>query len=139
MAFNKGSLARITHPALADAIARGDHWRIVAAERDIAVWRRATPADREAWREEKREAIREAKARGEDTFGMTFDSAGEPQLPPSDIYFTHGNDWNLGDVVTIVRGRCRAERGYYDVPGCAEVMLPNGTIAFIKKEFLTAV
>jgi hypothetical protein len=138
MAFNKGSLARISSPALADAIARGDRRSIRSHERDIDVWRRATPADREAWREKKREAIREAEARGEDTFLMTFDSAGEPRLPPSDVHFERGLHWDLGDVVTIIRGRCRAERGYATVPNCAEVMLPGGTVAFIKKEFLTA-
>jgi hypothetical protein len=139
MAFNKGSLARISSPALADAIARGDRWSIRSHESDIGVWRRATPADNEAWRANLAERARAAKLRGEDTFSVYCDSAGEPRLPPTDAYFPRGESWDLGTVVTIIRGRCRAPRGYGTVAGCAEVMLPNGNIAFIKKEFLTAV
>ncbi len=139
MAFNKGSLARIAHPALAEAIAQGDRWSIRRHDTDIAVWRRATPADREAWHANLAERARAAEARGEDTFSIYCDSAGESRLPPSDTYFSRGESWDLGTVVTIIRGRCRAPRGYGNVPGCAEVMLPCGNIAFIKKEFLTAV
>ena len=139
MAFNKGSLARINHPALAEAIARGDRWAVRSHESDIGVWRRATPADNEAWRANLAERARAAEARGESTFSIYCDSAGEPRLPPTDTHFRRGESWDLGDIVTIIRGRCRAQRGYYDIPGCAEVMLPNGNIAFIKKEFLVAV
>ena len=139
MAFNKGSLARITHLALEDAIARGDSWDTALHQRDIGVWRRATEADREAWRADLAERARAADARGEDTFSIYCDSAGEPRLPPTDTHFKRGESWDLGTVVTIIRGRCRAPRGYSNVAGCAEVMLPCGNIAFIKKTFLTAV
>jgi hypothetical protein len=139
MAFNKGSLARINHPALAEAIARGDRWAVRSHESDIGVWRRATPADNEAWRANLAERARAAEARGESTFSIYCDSAGEPRLPPTDAYFSRGESWDIGTVVTIIRGRCRAPRGYGNVPNCAEVMLPNGNIAFIKKEFLAAV
>ena len=139
MAFNKGSLARITHPALTEAIARGDRWSIPSHESEIGVRRRATSADSEAWRANLAERARAAEARGEDTFSIYCDSAGEPRLPPSDVYLERCFHWNLGDVVTIIRGRYRAPRGYGNVPNCAEVMLPGGAVVFIKKEFLVAV
>ena len=108
MAFNKGSLARITSPALEAAIAWGDRWSIRSHEADIRLWRRATPADNEAWRANLAERARAAEARGEDTFSIYCDSAGESRLPPTDTYFSRGESWDLGTVVTIIRGRCRA-------------------------------
>jgi len=138
MAFNKGSLARITHPEghterFGDGSIRVSSLGMRA--KTIKVWRRATAADDTAWRERQHEAARLAEARGEDTFGIYRDSAGESRLPPQSVFI----DFELGDVVTIIRGRCRASLGYTTIPGCAEVMLPNGSVGFIEKKFLSPI
>lgn len=126
MSFNKGKLAIITARRPPGAVRR---------KRAITVWRRATSEDKAAWRESLREAARLAEARGEDTFSIYRDCAGESRLSPQDVYL----DFELGDIVQIVRGRCSAQLGYTNIRNCAEVLLPSGEVAFIEKKYLSPI
>ena len=61
------------------------------------------------WHAEKRAATQEALSKGEDTFHINFDSAGEPQLAPRHAY----KILNTEMVYEVLRARCRVERGYH--------------------------
>ena len=132
MSFNKGTLATIVH---GQAHTVTDDWELKRRKRAITVWRRSTAADTAAWRERQREAARLAEARGEDTFSIYRNDAGESRLSPQDVYL----DFELGDIVQIVRGRCSAQLGYHSVRNCAEVLLPSGELAFIEKKYLSPI
>ncbi len=132
MSFNKGTLATIVHGQAHEVT---DSWALERHTRAITVWRRSTSEDTAAWRARQREAARLAEARGEDTFSIYRDDAGESRLSPQDVYL----DFALGDIVQIVRGRCSARLGYHDVRNCAEVLLPSGEIAFIEKKYLSPI
>ena len=133
MSFNKGTLAIIDHGL--DRSTTRNRWALERRKRAITVWRRATSEDKAAWRERQREAARLAEARGEDTFSIYRDDAGESRLSPQDVYL----DFELGDIVQIVRGRCSARLGWNNVRNCAEVLLPSGEIAFIEKKYLSPI
>jgi hypothetical protein len=132
MSFNKGTLATIVHGQKHTVT---DEWELKRRKRAITVWRHATAEDAEAWQESKRKAAAEAEARGEDTFSIYMDSAGESRLSPRDVYL----DFELGDIVQIVRGRLRGRLGYHSVNNVAEVLLPSGELAFIEKKYLSPI
>lgn len=87
---------------------------VVLVAANACLWRRATEAEREAWYADKRKATEEARANGEDTFYINFDSAGEPRIAPRD---TTRPGPHAGEFV-VVKGRARTKRGYYDAAGC---------------------
>ena len=132
MSFNKGTLATIVHGQAHEVT---DSWALKRRKRAITVWRPATADDTAAWRERQREAARLAEAAGESTFGIYMDDAGESRLPPQSVYL----NFELGDVVQIVRGRCSARLGWNNVRNCAEVLLPSGELAFIEKKYLSPI
>ena len=72
-----------------------------------------TAEDTERWYEEKRKATEEAKAKGEDTFSINFDCAGESRLPP------RGGRAKLfrGTAYRVLRARCRESFSYYNPTG----------------------
>lgn len=77
-----------------------------------------TSADIEEWRQAKRNAMDEAMKRGEDTFDIAFDSAGEPRLPPRHSY----KELNPSKVYEVLRARCRVERGYSIATGQVKIL-----------------
>lgn len=89
-----------------------------------------TPEDTERWREEKRKATEEAKARGEETFSINFDDGGEPRLPP------RGGRTKLfrGTGYRVLRARCRESFSYYNPTGGWTKLLDlnTGREVFIK-------
>lgn len=72
-----------------------------------------TREDTERWYAEKRRATEEAIAKGEDTFGINFDSAGESVLPPrggvAPLY--------RGTAYRVLRARCRESFSYHNATG----------------------
>ena len=72
-----------------------------------------THEDTERWRADKRRATEEAMARGEDTFSINFDCAGESRLPP------RGGRVKLfrGTAYRVLRARCRESFSYYNATG----------------------
>lgn len=94
----------------------------VVVRAEATLWRSLTEAEREEWRENKRRATEEAAARGEDTFSINFDSAGEPRLAPrSKNRHDTAGEW------TVVRARCSAKRGWHTVSGACLLRHTDGT------------
>ncbi len=96
----------------------------------------ATATDTARYYEDKRVAIDEAKSRGEDTFSITMDSAGEPQLPPTAYKVKLRRD----QVYHLLRARCRPQWSYRSHPGMAMVLCTDtGDEVYVKREFLEVV
>ena len=72
-----------------------------------------TPEDTEQWRQDKRRATEEAMARGEETFSINFDCAGESRLPPRGGVV----DLHRGTAYRVLRARCRESFSYYNPTG----------------------
>ena len=72
-----------------------------------------TAEDREQWREEKHRATEEAMARGEETFSINFDCAGESRLPPLGGFTM----LHRGTAYRVLRARCRESFSYYNATG----------------------
>jgi len=68
-----------------------------------------TAEEIDEWYVAKRAATQEARANGEDTFHINFDSAGEPQLAPRHRW----QELNPAAVYEVLRARCRVQRGYH--------------------------
>jgi len=69
--------------------------------------------DTAEWYEARHREVQEAKAKGEDTFSITMDSAGESRLPP------RGGCAPLhrGTAYRVLRPRCRESFSYYNATG----------------------
>jgi len=61
------------------------------------------------WHADKRAATAAARAKGEDTFSINFDDAGESRLAPRHAYQKLCPD----TVYQVLRARCRVQRGYH--------------------------
>ena len=72
-----------------------------------------TAADTERWYERKRKATEEAIAKGEDTFNINFDCAGESRLPPKGGY----TPLYRGIGYRVLRARCRVSFSYHNPTG----------------------
>lgn len=72
-----------------------------------------TAEDTAEWRDEHYREIREAAERGEDTFSIAFDCAGESRLPP------RGGTVPLfkGTAYRVLRARCRESFSYHNATG----------------------
>lgn len=87
-----------------------------------SLWRKITEAEREQWRADKRAATEEARAAGEDTFHINFDSAGESRLPPTTV-----RRESVAGEYTVVRARAAGYAGYGNpTPGCCVVVDTDG-------------
>lgn len=69
--------------------------------------------DTERWYEDKRKASDEATARGEDTFDIHRDSAGESRLPPQGGHAS----LHRGTAYRVLRARCRESFSYHNATG----------------------
>jgi len=89
-----------------------------------------TRTDTERWYEDKHRAIREAAERGEDTFDLAFDSAGESRLPPKGGYVS----LHRGTAYRVLRARCRESFSYHNATGgwTKLLHLESGREVFIK-------
>ena len=72
-----------------------------------------TRADTERWYEDRRKETEEAMAKGEDTFSINFNDAGESRLPPRGGYVS----LERGAVYRVLRARCRESFSYYNATG----------------------
>ena len=96
-----------------------------------------TADDDRKWREEKREATEEAIARGEDTFSINFNDAGESRLPGVSVIV----DIPAGRVYEVLRSRCRAYLSYGNpTPGLMKLLdTETGREIYVKREYMEAV
>ena len=72
-----------------------------------------TREDTERWYEDRRLAVEEAKAKGEDTWSITMDCAGESRLPPRGGYAP----LHRGTAYRVLRARCRESFSYHNATG----------------------
>lgn len=95
-----------------------------------------TAEDDRKWREEKRKATEEAAARGEDTFSINFDDAGESRLPGVSVMI----DIPAGRVYQVLRSRCRARLSYGNpTPGLMKILdTESGREVYVKRELMEA-
>ena len=96
-----------------------------------------TADDNQKWREEKRRASDEARARGEDTFSIHFDDAGESRLPGISGLV----ELKTGQVYEVLRARCRAHLNYGNpTPGMMKLLdTASGREVYVKRECMELV
>ena len=99
--------------------------------------RPTTPEERIAWREAKYAAIKEAAEKGEDTFSIAFDDAGESRLAPRSVSVPLPID----GIYVVERARCRVSLGWGNpVGGMAKILnTSNGEHAYVKRNMLKVV
>ena len=90
----------------------------------------------EDWRIDKREATKEAREKGEDTFHINFDSAGESRLAPRHAY----QELNTNMVYEILRARCRVPCGYHMESGQVKILdTETGRMLYCDRDALVVV
>ena len=96
-----------------------------------------TADDDRKWREEKCKATEEARAKGEDTFSINFDDAGESRLPGVSVMV----DIPAGRVYQVLRSRCRAYLSYGNpTPGLMKLLdTQSGREIYVKRDYMEAV
>jgi len=96
-----------------------------------------TADDDRMWREEKRKASEAAAARGEDSFGIHFNDAGESRLPGVSIMV----DIPAGRVYEVLRSRCRAYLSYGNpTPGLMKLLdTQSGREIYVKRDYMEIV
>ena len=93
-----------------------------------------TAEDDRKWREEKRKETQEALDRGEDTFHINFDDAGESRLPGVSVMV----DIPAGRVYEVLRARCRARLSYGNpTPGLMKLLdTATGREIYVKRDYM---
>jgi hypothetical protein len=88
------------------------------------------------WHADKRAATMEAREKGEDTFHINFDSAGESRLAPQHAY----QELNPDMVYEILRARCRVPCGYHMESGQVKILdTETGRILYCDRDALVVV
>ena len=87
--------------------------------------------------ERKRIEIKEAADKGEDTFSIAFDDAGESRLAPKSISVPLPID----RVYVVERARCQVELGWGRATGGMTKILDThtGQLAYVKRDMLEVV
>ena len=95
------------------------------------------PLKRGAWREEKNAAIKEAAERGDPTFSIAFDDAGESRLAPRSVIVNLPVD----GVFIVERARCRVALGWGNpTPGMTKILCTQtGVSTYVKREALEVI
>jgi len=139
--LKKGGLARVNEAAAFTTENGGtrryphDNWD--ADERRVLRGSyRLTNKQQDEWYDRQREQIKEARAKGEDTFSIACDSAGEPHLPPQNGYV----DLKAGKIYQVLRARMRAHIGYHVYSGYMMVLDPeSGYEVMVPRKYMEAV
>ena len=140
--IRKGDLVRVNEARCFTADNGGTReWPLTNSRNDDARvihgrYKRTAEDDRK-WREEKRKATEEARARGEDTFSINFNDAGESRLPGLSVIV----DIPAGRVYEVLRARCRAHLSYGNpTPGLMKLLdTESGREIYVKREYMEAV
>ena len=96
-----------------------------------------TAEDDRKWREEKRKATQEALERGEDTFSINFNDAGESRLPGVSVRV----EIPAGRVYEVLRARCRAHLSYgTPTPGLMKILDTEiGREIYVSRDLMEAI
>ena len=140
--IRKGDLVRVNEAACFTVENGGDReWPLTNRRNDDARvihgrYKRTAEDDRK-WREEKNKRIEEAKARGEDTFSIAFDDAGESRLPGLSVYV----EIPAGRVYEVLRARCRAHLSYGNpTPGLMKILDTEiGRELYVSRDLMEAI
>jgi hypothetical protein len=88
------------------------------------------------WRADKRAATMEARAKGEDTFHINFDSGGESRLAPRHRW----QELNPNMVYEVLRARCRVQCGYHMQASQVKILdTETGRILYCDRDALVVV
>ena len=95
-----------------------------------------TQADADHWAKERREAIAEAHAAGEDAWHITMNDAGESRLPPTSVNVKiYPNR-----AYQVLRARCVSSFNYHRQPGqCLILDLETGREVYVSRDCVEAV
>ena len=109
-------------------------------EVEVAAYMASRPStyeERQNWRERKRVEIKEASARGEDTFSIAFDDGGESRLPTRTVSVPLPID----RIYVVERARCRVELGWGNATGGMAKILDtkSGQHAYVAREMLEVI
>jgi hypothetical protein len=97
---------------------------------------RFTAEDSEAWYQDRRRQLDEAIAKGEDTWHITMNDAGESRLPPTST----GVKIFPGRAYQVLRARCVGEWNYRRQPGqCLILDLETGREVYVSRHYIEAV
>ena len=99
--------------------------------------RPTTPEEQEEWRVQKRDDIKRAQERGEDTFHIAFNDAGESRLAPRSVSVPLPVD----GIYIVERARCRVKLGWGNPTGGMTKILntQTGEHAYVAREMLEVV
>ena len=99
--------------------------------------RPTTPEEQEEWRVQKRNDIKRAQERGEDTFHIAFNDAGESRLAPRSVSVPLPID----GIYIVERARCRVKLGWGNPTGGMTKILDTttGEYAYVPREMLKVV
>ena len=134
-AIRKGDLVKLDPND--PKISRILDWDHDGEEKSYMASRPATPEEREAWREQKRTDIREARDRGEDTFHIAFNDGGDSRLPPKSVQIA----LPINGIYIVQKARCQVELGWGNPQGGMTKILntKTGEHAYIKREMLEVI
>ena len=99
--------------------------------------RPTSPEEQEAWRVQKRNDIKRAQDRGEDTFHIAFNDAGESRLAPRSVSVALPVD----GIYIVERARCRVRLGWGNPTGGMTKILntQTGEYAYVAREMLEVI
>lgn len=110
--------------------------RCLRTSSSIQGFAHTTTEDTQAWHDEMSSQVAEAKAKGEDTFSIVCDSAGESRLSPRSKTL----EFPIDGIFTVIRARVRTTRGYHTAAGQTEILCTTtGQQGFVKRVFLQKV
>ena len=95
-----------------------------------------THVDADRWAKERREAVAEAHAAGEDAWHITMNDAGESRLPPTSVNVKiYPNR-----AYQVLRARCVSSFNYHRQPGrCLVLDLETGREVYVSRDFVEAI
>jgi hypothetical protein len=99
--------------------------------------RPTTSEEQEDWRVQKRNDIKRAQERGEDTFHIAFSDSGESRLAPRSVSVPLPVD----GIYIVERARCRVRLGWGNPTGGMTKILntQTGECAYVAREMLKVV
>jgi hypothetical protein len=99
--------------------------------------RPTTPEEQEEWRVQKRNDIKRARERGEDTFHIAFNDSGESRLAPRSVSV----ELLVNGIYIVEKARCRVSLGWGNPTGGMTRILDTktGETAYVKRGMLKVV
>lgn len=99
--------------------------------------RPTTAEEQEEWRVQKRNDIKRARERGEDTFHIAFNDAGESRLAPRSVSV----ELLVNGIYIVERARCRVSLGWGNPRGGMTRILDTktGEVAYVRRDMLKVV